>query len=94
MASIIKVEVVKWTAKSAGNLRGFADIKIGKCEFRDCRLVHEEGKTPFVSGPQREYMGNDGKKKYVPLVVFPEDWKDSILQAVWNCYQPDTNAPS
>lgn len=79
----MKVEVVYFRPISnGGSLQGFAEIKVGPVIIRDVRLVQPQGKPPFASPPQREYVGKDGEKKYQKLVEWPREWDGAIIDAL------------
>ncbi len=40
-----------------GNLRGFADVKIGEITICDCRIVQQLNQAAYVVGPQKQERG-------------------------------------
>lgn len=83
--AIPKIEVVTLSKTQSGNLKAFVDIKVGPLVIKKCRLVKQDEKSPFCSAPQ-EVWEKDGQKKYTPLVIFPDDWKEAINEAAWAAY--------
>ena len=40
-----------------GNLKAYADVKVGPWIVRKCRLIRQEGQKPYVHLPQRKVGG-------------------------------------
>lgn len=87
----MKVEVLEiydMTApesKSSGNLRAYASVKIGPLVIYKLKLIKQPGQKPYVSPPQFEWFAN-GRVNYTPVVKWPEEWHQSIFEAVWGAY--------
>lgn len=81
----MKMSVKDLRIVEKGSLRGFCTVVFSEpgLEFRDVRIIQQEGQKAFVTGPQREYE-KDGVKKYVSLVYWPKDSKigEAISQVV------------
>ncbi len=67
---------------SKGSLRAFCTVIIGGLKIHSCRIIQEGDKAAWVSLPQQEWTGQDGKKRYSPLVEVPEHIKAAIQEAV------------
>ena len=65
-----------------GNLKGFVSVKIGGLTIHSIRVIQQDGQQPWVSLPQQEYQGKDGKKKYAPIIELPDHVKKAISEAV------------
>ena len=97
----MKVEVLEiydMTApesKSSGNLRAYASVKIGPLIIHKLKLIKQPGQKAYVSPPQFEYFAN-GRVNYTPVLKWPEEWHQSIFDAVWGAYdaqrKPKENA--
>lgn len=89
----IKIEVMGIRPLSAGSLKGFASVRIAdKLIINSCRIVHEQGKRPWVSLPQETYEDKEtGKKKYSPIVEIPDEWKSRIQELVLSEYHDTLN---
>ena len=72
----MKIEVKDMRPIDKGSLRGFCTVRFpdSDLEFRDVRIIRQEGQRGFVVGPQREYE-KDGVKKYIALVWWGKDSK-------------------
>jgi len=53
-----------------GNLRGFADIRIGKLTIKDLRIIQQPSQRPWVLPSQQEWLTPDGQRHYAPLLEF------------------------
>ena len=64
-----RIEILKVVPMPPGGaLRAFVSVSLdGKITIHDNRVIMQEGKTPWVSPPQRE-VERDGVKKYYPVV--------------------------
>ncbi len=60
-----------------GNLRGFADVKVGEITICDCRIVQQAGQAAYVAGPQRLEHG-----RWWPLVKLSPALRQRVQQAV------------
>lgn len=64
-----------------GSLRAFFTATIGGLVIHSCRLIQENGKAGWVSLPQSEWIGGDGKKRYSPVIEVPDHVKAAIQEA-------------
>ena len=72
--------------KNKGNLRAMADVRIGRMLIRGCRVVQEEGKSPWVSLPVISWEEN-GETRYKTVLELPRDWKNAISDAVLKAWE-------
>jgi len=82
---IIRVEEIRKLER--GSLRGFATVSVGGIRISHIKIVHPEGKEPFIGMPQRSYQTNNGERIYSNIVDLPDDLKRDIEKAVlwfWN----------
>lgn len=72
----MKIEVKDFRFVEKGALRAFCTVRFpdSDLEFRDCRVIQQDGQKGFVVGPQREYE-KDGVKKFVALVWWGKESK-------------------
>ena len=92
MESVEVVEIKRLA--DTGNLKGFVSVKIGSLTIHGLRIVQQQGQTAWVSLPQSEYSGKDGKKKYASIVEVPDAVKVAIQTAVlaaWQRIKNDSN---
>ena len=86
----MKITVKDLRIVQKGSLQGFCTVCFEESglEFRDVRIIRQEGQRPFVVGPQREYE-KDGAKKYVSLVFWPKESKlgEAISAAVLAAFE-------
>jgi len=79
-----KIEVKDLRIVEKGSLRAFCTVRFPESdlEFRDVRVIQQEGQKGFVVGPQREYE-KDGIKKYIALVWWGKESKlGTLIQEV------------
>jgi len=69
----MSMECTTFRSHQSGALLGFFDLWVPKMglEFKGCTLYQKNGRK-WISLPTREYKGDDGEKKYVPVVRFRE----------------------
>jgi hypothetical protein len=76
----IRVEEIRKLER--GSLRGFATLNVGGIRISHIRIVHPEGREPFIGMPQRSYQTNDGGRRYSNVVDLPDDLKRMVETAV------------
>jgi hypothetical protein len=87
-------------ARNAGNLLALFDVAVPfkggqQLVIRRCRLVQNGDTAPWISGPT-ETWEKDGKTQYRALAVFPDGWKNAILNlalAAWAEYKNTGTLP-
>jgi len=84
-APVIYVENIKTINK--GSLRAFCSVLIGGLKIHSVRIVQEDGKAAWVSLPQQEWTGQDGKKRYAPIVEVPDHIKAAIQESVLQVWE-------
>jgi DNA-binding cell septation regulator SpoVG len=66
-----------------GNLKAFADIKIGKSvRIFSMRVIQQPNQKAYVSPPQRSWQDKDGKTRYAPMVELSGALKEEVDAAV------------
>lgn len=74
-----------------GNLRAYADAQLatplGVFIFRRCRVIQQEGYRAYVSLPQEEWTGRDGKRGYTTLVTLPTPLAEVLFEAILSAWQ-------
>lgn len=78
---MLTIEVVRINPVSIGNLKAFADVKIGDILIKDWRVIQKDGAAPWISGPQKMYE-KDGQKKYTNLIEVSKELKQEIEKAI------------
>ena len=86
----MKIEVTEIQDMGEGNLRCYAAVKIGPLTIYKLRLIKQPGQKAYVSPPQFEYFAN-GRVNYTPVLKWPNEWNQPILEAVWAAYQQGRN---
>jgi len=79
--------------QNRGNLKAFADIKIGEILIRSFRVVQQPGRRPWVSPPVESWEGDDGQRHYKRLVVLPEDLGEEVSRAILAAWRKGRNRP-
>ena len=84
---VVQVEEIR-TIDNKGSLKAFASIVIGNgFKINDIRIIEQAGKSAWISLPQRESVGPDGKKKYWPVIELPDHIKQMVEHAVLEAWQ-------
>lgn len=89
MSDFKAVEVSNLVSVSnRGALRALCSIRLGGLLIKDCRIVQDGTKRPWVSMPQISYKTQDGSMQYRTLVeVTDAQLRRAISEAVlsaWN----------
>jgi SpoVG protein len=86
----IRVEEIRKLER--GSLRGFATVSVGGIRISQIKIIHDEGKEPFIEMPQRSYQMNNGERKYRNIVDLPDDLKREVEKAVLWCWNRQGHA--
>lgn len=78
----MKVHIENIRPVKNGNLKAFVSIRIGPLLMHDWRVIQQPNQRAYVSPPQAEFTGADGRKRFKPLLECPPEWKDEIQIAV------------
>ena len=78
MISVLAIKKVN----NAGSLKAFVKLKIDDTVINDFRIVQQEGQSPWVSVPQVNWTGTDGKVHYKNLVELPKNLKDEVSREI------------
>jgi hypothetical protein len=82
----IRVEEIRKLER--GSLRGFATVNVaGLIRISHIKIIHPEGKEPFIRMPQRSYQTNNGERRYSNVIDLPDDLTREVEKAVlwlWN----------
>jgi len=86
------VEVLRLVpVHNRGNLQAFADVRvetpIGIFIFRRCRVIQQPGQRAYVSLPQEEWTGRDGKRGYTTLIAPPDTISEAIHEAILEAWE-------
>ena len=80
--NIVTVDKIKRLTSNTP-LKAFVSVSInGKLKIHDCRIVQQDGQDAWVSMPQGSYEGQDGKKKYYPIIEVSDALKQAIQDVV------------
>lgn len=89
---ILSIEVTDIRAvNGGGTLKALAavsmDTNLGTIEIKDFKVIHQEGKKPWVSAPQAKWEDNDGETKYKNLIELPPELKKEVSKKILEaCY--------
>jgi DNA-binding cell septation regulator SpoVG len=81
----LSVSVLKlWLPQAKGNLKAYADVKVGPWIVRKCRLVQQEGQRFYIQLPQCK----TGDGRYFPILQLEDcDLKQTILDPILKAYR-------
>mgnify|MGYP001580366193 CR=1 FL=1 len=82
-----KIEVLKTKNIEKGSLKGFASVRLGGVTIHDFRVIQQSGQEAWVSPPQKEFTGQDGKKKYLPIVELNDTLKAEVQRIVLEAFK-------
>jgi DNA-binding cell septation regulator SpoVG len=79
----MKIHILHIHQAVGGNLRAFVDIQLGQSVvIHGFRVIQQPGQKAWVSPPQREYVGADGKPRYASIVELSGELKRAVEQAI------------
>jgi hypothetical protein len=81
-AKAMNIRVEQICKLERGLLRDFATVNVGGIRISHIRIVHPEGREPFMGVPKRSYQTNDGGRRYSNVVALPDDLKKKVETAV------------
>ena len=84
-----KIEVLKIKNIEKGSLKGFASVQLGGVTIHDFRVIQQSGQDAWVSPPQKEFTGQDGKKKYAPIVELGDTLKVEVQRVILAAFKLD-----
>ena len=84
--SEINITIIETKMIDKGNLKALISFKLNDSEFYSWRIIQEENKKAWVSSPQESWDGEDGKKRYKPLIKFKAGLHKAISEALLNEY--------
>jgi len=85
--SEINVTITEIKMINKGSLKALISFKLNDSEFYSWRIIQEENKKAWVSAPQESWDGEDGQKRYKPLIRFKPDLMKIISEKLLNCCQ-------
>lgn len=88
----MKIHIEKIMPIPSGNLKAFVSIRIGPLTMHDWRIIQQPNQRAYVSPPQVEFQGADGRKRFKPLLECPQ-WKDEIQNAVLAAWENELSCP-
>ncbi len=92
-SNLIRVENLK-LLDGAGNLKAFCDIRYPEVLICGCRIIQQPGQRAWVSPPQREQSGSDGKRQFYPVVKWSRELGETISAAVLAIYEATAYEPA
>ena len=72
--------------ESGKSLKAFADVRLGNIVIRDFRIVKDNGKRPHVKVPFSTYKDQEGRIKFRPIVILPDEVRGEVDLAILNAY--------
>lgn len=70
--------------QDGGPLKAFFDVLLPfgseTLEICRCRIVQQEGQSPWISGPIESWTNANGERKYRHLVKLPARWKERLTE--------------
>jgi DNA-binding cell septation regulator SpoVG len=70
-----------------GNLKAFADVKIGlSLRIYGCRVIQQPNQKAWASMPQRSWKNEAGDVKYAAVVELSGSLKERVEQAILAAY--------
>ena len=72
-----EIHVISIHPFTEGNLRGFAEVKIGEITICDCRIIQQPGCRAYVTGSQKKHEG-----RWLPLVRMSSALREQVQAAI------------
>jgi DNA-binding cell septation regulator SpoVG len=80
-SSAIEVVALK-RVEGYGNVRAFVDVQLGGVTIHGCKVVQQEGQRAWLAPPQREWTGDDGKRRWSNVVELSKELYRKASEAV------------
>jgi DNA-binding cell septation regulator SpoVG len=88
-----KIRIITIHQAVGGNLRAFVDIGLGaSLVIKGFRIVQQPGQKAWVAPPQREFMGDNGLKRYAPIGELSGGLKRAVEQAILAAWEGGAHA--
>ncbi len=79
---MIRPRILNIRPVEQGALRALVTLQIGPLVIYQARYIQQDGQRAYVSPPQEVVEGPGGQRRYIPLLKWPDEWKQPILEAV------------
>ena len=66
----------------SGAVKARVVVRIGEITLHEAKVIQEPGKRPWFAPPDRAWVGDDGKTRYVRLVELAKPLNDRVTAAV------------
>ena len=82
-----QIQISNWRRHESKTLRAFFTVTLASgIIINDC-MLHEKGDTRWIGMPSREFQGQDGERKFAPIVSFvnrdvEHNFRDLVLAAL------------
>jgi hypothetical protein len=70
--------------QNAGNIRGVVSVRVGGVTLIGCKVVQQVGQKPWIALPDREWVDDDGKKRWTASVKLSTALKQRLDDAVFS----------
>ena len=85
---LLEIEILALrVVESSKSLKAFADMRLGNIVVRDFRVVQEDGKRPYIKAPFSTYKDKEGRIKFRPIVILPDEVRGEVDLAILSAYQ-------
>ena len=84
-----EIEIVEITPlEDRGALKAYVTIRAGKCVIKDCRIIKDKHKPPWLSMPVMSYKDKYGTTRYRNLIKFEdENYNNDIAKVALAAWQ-------
>lgn len=73
---------MKITRVQHGSIRAYVTIRLGGVTIKDAKVIQQDGQKAWVRMPEREWTGDDGKKKYSQVVELSASLLERVTTAI------------
>jgi DNA-binding cell septation regulator SpoVG len=85
---LAKIRVLSIRDINKGAVRAVADIGLGPLLIiKEFNIIQQPGQRVWVSLPSREWQGDDGKRRFAPLVELTGSLTQRIEQAILQAWE-------
>lgn len=88
--SSASIEIIDLKPRQNGNVKAFCSVRIGGVVIKECKIVQQPGQTAWLSMPDRQWTGNDGKVRYFQLIELSDKLRVGVngaAVAAWDAHQ-------
>jgi DNA-binding cell septation regulator SpoVG len=83
-----RIRILKLSRRKAGTIRALVDVQVGRLlKIFGAKVVQQPGQKAWVAMPSKEWLGDDGRKRYTAVVELDGALKVAVESAILEAWQ-------